>query len=116
MKALCLALLLWVSAAPVAAQRSLAIERFDAAITVNRDGTVDVAESITARFEGSWNGIYRTIPVEYHTPQGFNWTLRLELLSATGARAGRSRSIGSASGTTSSTRSGCRARRTRPTP
>jgi hypothetical protein len=24
------------------------------------------------------------VPVEYHTPQGFNWTLRLELLGATG--------------------------------
>ena len=83
MRALGLALLLWIGAAPAAAQRTLAIERFDAAITVNRDGTVDVAETITARFEGSWNGIYRTIPVEYHTPQGFNWTLRLDLVSAT---------------------------------
>ena len=83
MRALGLALAFWIAAAPVAAQRNLAIERFDAAITVNRDGTVDVAETITARFEGSWNGIYRTIPVEYHTPQGFNWTLRLDLVSAT---------------------------------
>ncbi len=79
-----LALLLWLLATPAAAQRSLAIERFDAAIAVNRDGSVDVTETITARFTGSWNGIYRTVPVEYHTPQGFNWTLRLQLLGATG--------------------------------
>jgi len=76
--------LLCLLATPAAAQRSLAIERFDAAIAVNRDGSVDVTETIKARFTGSWNGIYRTVPVEYHTPQGFNWTLRLELLGATG--------------------------------
>ena len=45
---------------------------------------MDVTETITAKFTGSWNGIYRTVPVEYRTPQGFNWTLRLELLGATG--------------------------------
>ncbi len=68
---------------PTTAQRSLVIERFDAAITVNRDGTIDVTETISPRFTGRWNGIYRTIPVKYRTPQGFNWTLRLELVSVT---------------------------------
>jgi hypothetical protein len=67
----------------LAAQRSLAIERFHATIQVEPDGAIAVAESIVARFTGSWNGVYRTIPVEYHTDQGFNWTLRLELLGAT---------------------------------
>jgi hypothetical protein len=47
---------------------------------------VDVAETITAQFTGSWNGIYRSIPVEYRSPQGFNWTLQLELLGATDAQ------------------------------
>jgi uncharacterized membrane protein YgcG len=70
-------------ARPAAAQRSLSIERFVAAIVVDRDGGIDVTETITAKFTGSWNGIYRTVPVDYHTPQGFNWTLRLELLGAT---------------------------------
>jgi hypothetical protein len=69
--------------APLAAQRSLAIERFDATIAVNPDASIDVVESITVRFTGSWNGLYRTIPVAYHTPQGFNWTLRLDLDGAT---------------------------------
>jgi uncharacterized membrane protein YgcG len=63
--------------------RSLAIKTFDAVISVNRDASIDVSETITAEFSGSWNGIYRTIPVEYHTPQGFNWTLRLQLQGAT---------------------------------
>jgi hypothetical protein len=79
-----LAFLLCLASSPAAAQRSLGIEGFDAAIAVRRDGSVDVTETITAKFTGSWNGIYRTVPVEYHTPQGFNWTLRLELLGATG--------------------------------
>ncbi|MGH7516873.1 MAG: DUF2207 domain-containing protein [Gemmatimonadales bacterium] len=78
-----LLLALAAAATPAAAQRSLAIKRFDATIVVNPDGSVDVAESITAEFTGSWNGIYRSVPVEYRTPQGLNWTLRLDLLGVT---------------------------------
>jgi uncharacterized membrane protein len=78
-----LLLLLAIIPAPVQAQRSLAVKRFDATIVVNRDASVDVTESITAEFTGSWNGIYRMVPVEYRTPQGFNWTLRLHLLGVT---------------------------------
>ncbi|MFN0179551.1 MAG: DUF2207 domain-containing protein [Gemmatimonadales bacterium] len=71
-----LAILAW--AAPAMAQeRTLAIQAFDAAIKVNPDATIDVAETITARFTGSWNGIYRTIPIVYRTPQGFNWTIKI---------------------------------------
>jgi len=68
---------------PAAAQRSLAITKFEAHIVVGTDGSVDVTEMITARFSGKWNGIYRTVPVDYHTPQGFNWSLRLSETSAT---------------------------------
>ena len=70
-------------AAPAAAQRSLAIERFDATIHVDTSGAIRVTEAIVARFTGSWNGIYRTIPVKYRTAQGLNWTLGLDLESAT---------------------------------
>lgn len=83
MRRLALGILLLGVAAPLAAQRSLAIKRFDAAITVERGGTVDVTETITVDFSGSWNGLYRTIPVKYRTPQGFSWTLRLEDIRAT---------------------------------
>jgi uncharacterized membrane protein len=72
-----------VLATPVAAQRSLAIPRFDTRIVVLRDGTIDVTERIEAEFTGSWNGIYRVVPVKYRTPQGFNWSIRLDLVSAT---------------------------------
>jgi len=69
-------------ATSAAAQRSLAIERFDATIRVESSGAIRVTESIVARFTGSWNGIYRTIPVKYRTAQGLNWTLGLDLEGA----------------------------------
>jgi uncharacterized membrane protein YgcG len=67
---------------PLAA-RSLTIESFDADILVNGDGTIRVTEIIRPRFVGSWNGIYRSIPIEYRTPQGFNYTLFLDILTVT---------------------------------
>src|SRR2546426_302155 len=75
-------LLIALSASALAAQRSYSIDRFDVQIRVNRDASIDVTETITARFVGSWNGLYRTIPVTYRTPQGLNWTLAVSLRSA----------------------------------
>src|SRR5437879_1554096 len=40
------------------------------------------AETIRVRFTGEWNGLYRTIPVEYRTPQGFGYRLFLTPLGA----------------------------------
>jgi hypothetical protein len=48
-----------------------------------QDAAIVVNETITARFDGSWNGIYRMIPVKYRTSQGLNWTLGVQVLSAT---------------------------------
>ena len=73
-----------LTAAPAAAQRSFVIERFESTIRIEPNGDLEIAESITPRFTGSWNGIIRSIPVEYRTPQGFNWTLGLTLESVTG--------------------------------
>jgi uncharacterized membrane protein YgcG len=78
-----LILLLVTAAAPALAARSLVIQEFDADILVNPDATIDVTETIRPQFTGSWNGIYRTIPVEYRTSQGFNFTLLLDLVSIT---------------------------------
>ena len=72
-----------ISAARPAAARDLVIQHFDERVTVNADGTIEVSEIIDAKFTGSWNGIYRTIPIEYTTPQGLNYTLFLEPLSIT---------------------------------
>jgi uncharacterized membrane protein YgcG len=65
------------------AQRTLHIDDFDAEIVVLRSGGLVVTERITARFEGQWNGIYRSIPIRYETPQKLNYTLQLEVEGAT---------------------------------
>jgi len=75
--------LLICCASPAAAQRSYTIERFDAAIRVNKDASIDVTETITARFVGSYNGLYRKVPVIYRMPQGLNWTIGMSLQSVT---------------------------------
>jgi uncharacterized membrane protein YgcG len=75
-------IVLLLAATPAAAQRTLEIQRFDSDIRVDDDGSIEVAETIRARFNGSWNGIYRMVPVRYRTPQGMNWSIRLELLGA----------------------------------
>jgi hypothetical protein len=71
------AILLVATVAPAAA-RSLHIVHFEAGIEVAASGGVTVTEVITARFEGAWNGLYRTIPIEYRTPQGFGFRLHLK--------------------------------------
>jgi uncharacterized membrane protein len=72
-------------AATVRADRTLVIERLDAVIEVAPDGSIAVEETIEPRFTGSWNGIFRTIPVQYRTPQGLNYTLRLDIEAVTDA-------------------------------
>jgi uncharacterized membrane protein YgcG len=78
-----LLVLLVLIATPAQAQRSLAIKRFNATILVDPNADIDVTEAITAEFTGAWNGIYRKVPVVYRTSQGFNWTIRLDLLGVT---------------------------------
>ena len=79
-----LALLLLLLPAALTAQREISIERFEADITVLRNGELRVSERITARFQGQWNGIYRSIPINYETPQRLNYRLRLSLIDALG--------------------------------
>jgi uncharacterized membrane protein len=70
--------------APLSAvARELVIQQFYETVTVNPNGTIEVTEVIDARFTGAWHGIYRTIPVEYDTPQHLNYSLLLEPLSVT---------------------------------
>ena len=74
---------LLLAAMPVMAQRTLVIERFDAQIVVDPDGSITVTETVRPRFTGSWNGIFRTVPIRYRTLQGFDWTIRLDQVSVT---------------------------------
>jgi uncharacterized membrane protein len=71
-------------AALPAVAREIIIQRFDEQVTIHRDGTIDVAETIQAQFIGTgWHGIYRTIPIQYTDPEGFNYTLFLDHVTAT---------------------------------
>ena len=67
-----------------AQSKRLEIERFHAEITVAESGRAHISEAIRFRFTGSWNGIYRDIPVVYRTPAGFNHNLVLDVQSVTG--------------------------------
>lgn len=73
----------WLLCAAQVQARSLVIQSFHADIVVGADGAADVTETLRPQFTGAWNGIYRSIPVEYHTPQGFNYHLFLDLLGVT---------------------------------
>ena len=77
--ALCMAL----SCAGAAPARTLTIQSFKSEITVSPDGMVDVTETIQAHFAGAWNGLYRTVPIQYTTPQGLNYSLYVMPVSAT---------------------------------
>jgi hypothetical protein len=71
-------------AAP-AAGRELKIQKFSAEVFVQQDSALNVTETIEANFVGSWHGLYRSIPIEYVTPQGFNYSLFVKFDGATDA-------------------------------
>ena len=82
---LALFLLFAFALASSASARQLKIEKFSAEIFVQPDSSLDVTETIEANFIGVWHGLYRTIPVEYVTPQGFNYSLFVKFEGATDA-------------------------------
>ena len=63
--------------------RELRIEQFASHIAVATDGSIEVGETIRARFSGEWQGLYRTIPVESRTPHGLNSTMCLQVRRVT---------------------------------
>ncbi|MGH9593349.1 MAG: DUF2207 domain-containing protein, partial [Bryobacteraceae bacterium] len=83
MALLAAALLLLTAAALPGQARTLTIANFRSEIVVLHSGMVEVTETIQAHFSGQWNGLYRTIPVEYVTPQGFDYSLDLDELRVT---------------------------------
>jgi len=78
-----LAILLTLAAS--ASARELKIQQFSAKIFVETDSSLNVTETIEANFIGAWHGLYRTIPIEYVTPQGLNYSLFVKLESVTDA-------------------------------
>ena len=77
--------LLVIALAASASARQLKIQKFSAELFVQPDASLDVTETIDANFIGVWHGLYRTIPIEYVSPQGFNYTLLIKLEGATDA-------------------------------
>jgi uncharacterized membrane protein len=63
--------------------RNWRISDFHSTITIDQNGGAFVVERITLVFSGQYNGIYRTIPVEYPGPSGTNYTLFLKVASVT---------------------------------
>ncbi len=77
-----LALFFIILALPAFA-RNWRISDFQSTIAVDNTGGIAVIERITLVFSGAYNGIYRTIPVEYPGPNGTNYTLFLHVDSVT---------------------------------
>jgi uncharacterized membrane protein len=71
--------ILLVLSACGASARELEIRNFHADVQVRPDGSIRVTEKIEVHFIGSWQGLYRSIPIEYVTPQGFNYTLFVDV-------------------------------------
>src|SRR3954463_12753958 len=63
--------------------RSWRIARFDAAISIDKDGHALVTEKLALRFEGEYHGVYRTIPIHYPGPSGTSFTLFVDDVKVT---------------------------------
>ncbi|MFL5552053.1 MAG: DUF2207 domain-containing protein [Gemmatimonadaceae bacterium] len=50
--------------------RSIRIRDFGALLTVHSDGSLDVTEQLTVRFDGQWNGIVRDLSLRHNTARG----------------------------------------------
>jgi uncharacterized membrane protein YgcG len=80
---LALASALLLLPATLSAQRTLVVESFDSELQVQRTGDVVVTETIRARFQGSWNGIFRDLSLAHQTAEGRQERLDVDLESAT---------------------------------
>ena len=77
------AILLLVLASLPAWARSFQVARFHSNIHVDADGSARVTEEITYSFRGQFQGVYRSIPVEYPGPNGTNFSLFIKVDSVT---------------------------------
>ena len=53
-----------------AQDRTIRIRDFDALLAVRPDGSLDVTETLTVGFTGTWNGIVRDLSLQHNTAQG----------------------------------------------
>ncbi len=78
-----LALLLLLIFSLPALARSYRVTKFESTIHVEEDGSARIHEQITFAFSGSYQGIYRTIPVDYPGTAGSNYTLFIKVEQVT---------------------------------
>ncbi len=69
--------------------RSYRIANFNSVIHVDDDGSVRIQEQITFVFSGSFQGIYRDIPVDYPGPAGSNYKIFVKLGAITDENGGK---------------------------
>ncbi len=81
-RAACIFLVILLLALPCFA-RSWRISDFRSTIGIADRGAAVINERITMVFVGQYNGIWRTIPVEYPGPRGTNYSLFLKIESVT---------------------------------
>jgi hypothetical protein len=65
--------------AAIAQDREWRLSSFHSEIEVFTSGDILVTETLQPTFDGSFNGIYRSIPVEYETDRGFRYKLHLDV-------------------------------------
>jgi uncharacterized membrane protein YgcG len=80
---------LGIGGRPVDTGRSIAIEDFSVAIRVDESSSVEVEETIRLRFDGTWNGIHRFIPVESRSTNGVPHHIGLHVREVTDERGQR---------------------------
>jgi uncharacterized membrane protein len=78
-----LVFLLFLCAALPASARSWRITDFHTTAVVSQNGSASFSEQITLSFAGSFQGIHRTIPIEYPGPNGSNYSLFLDVKTVT---------------------------------
>jgi hypothetical protein len=57
------------------------IDNFEVDILVNQDSTPNVSEKIEVNFSERRHGIFRDIPIKYKNDQGFEYNMKLKILS-----------------------------------
>ena len=88
-KLLAILALLFSAVGGAAQSKAWRVSDFKDTITVEKDGTAFVNESITLKFVGEWHGIHRTIPIEYPGPDGTNYELFIRVTSVTDGSGGK---------------------------
>src|SRR3954447_4375484 len=83
LRSLVLILIVFVAIAVPAHAREWRISQFHSSIAVMDDSTMVVTERINLVFIGQFQGIHRTIPIQYPGPSGTNYPLFLDVRGVT---------------------------------